>query len=137
MALYEMGTQPRIIFQKKGKIKKVKRRNSNLIQRKVLITINNKYHIFDMENNKFEMINITKRPYHYYITAENDFRMVWVKMNEIIVSNWRDGHLQVEDVWYTDIEDFRITRVYSSGVVVYNKKRNEIFRFKKDEGGGK
>jgi predicted nucleic-acid-binding Zn-ribbon protein len=137
MVLYEMGTQPRIVFQIKGKIKKVKRRNSNLIQKKVLITLDNKYQIFDLEDTTFELINITRKPFHYFLTAENEFRLIWVRGDEISVSNWKEGHLQVEDVWYTSIEDFKITRIFSSGVVVYNKKRNEIFRFKTDQGGGK
>jgi hypothetical protein len=135
MVLYEIGTEPEIIFQMRGKIKKVKRRKSNLIQRKVLLSVDNTFQIFDLDKSEFEILNITRKPFHYYLTPTDEFRMVWVRGNEISVSNWKEGHLQVEDVWYISIEDFRIPKVFSSGVVAYNKKRNEIFRFKRDQGG--
>jgi ABC-type transport system involved in multi-copper enzyme maturation permease subunit len=134
MILYETGAEIKEIFRRNGDIKKVRRKYENYIQKKVIIKIDEGFHVYDLQDQTQESINIQKLPYFYFLTDEGDLRLIWTQGPEISVSTWKDNHFQVENVWYTQVEGLKIIRVFSSGVVVYNQKQHEVFRFQIDEG---
>ena len=134
MELYELGDGLTPVFQKEGKIQKVKSPRillGNFIQKNVLIHNEGHYYFFNMESLAMENVKIKSMPYYYFDTADG-VRMIWVKENEISVNSWEKGRLIVENVWYTKIKltkDFRRFEVYPAGIVVRNHKQHEIFFF--------
>lgn len=132
MILYETGKEMKEIFRRNGDIKKVRRKFENYIQKKVIIKIDDGFHVYDLQDQTQESIHIKKLPYFYLLTDEGDLRLIWTQGPEISVSTWKDNHLQVENVWYTRVEGLKIIRVFSSGIVVYNKNQHEVFRFQKN-----
>ena len=137
MILYETGTEIKEIFRRHGDIKKVRRKYENYIQKKVIIKIDDGFHVYDLQEQTQKHINLKKLPYFYFLTDEDALRLIWTQGPEISVSTWKDNHLQVENVWYTQVEGLKIIRVFSSGIVVYNKNQHEVFRFQTAEGGEK
>ena len=135
MTLYEIENGINEVFKREGEIKKVRRKFENYIQKKVIITIGNTFHIFDLEQQSLEPIQIPKRPYFYYLTDGNDVRLIWTDGPEISVSTWKEDHLQVENVWYTKVKGLKIIRIFKSGIVIYKRNQHEAFRFQDSKGG--
>lgn len=136
MTLYEIGEKLKIISQRPGEFRKIRRRFWNDIQKKVLVRIDSTFQVFDMEDETLELVNINRFPYNYHISPEGGLRLVWVDGNEISVSQFRSGHLQTEKIWFSEIEGQKFIQVFSSGLVVRSSKKWEIYRFEDDESGG-
>lgn len=136
MVLYEIENgMKKEIFKRDGLIKKVRRKFENYIQKRVIITIDDEFFIFDLRELTLEPIQLNKRPYFYYLTDDNEIRLVWTEGPEISVSTWKGNHMQVEYVWYTKVTGLKIIRVFKSGIVIYNQNQHEIFRFLDNQGG--
>jgi hypothetical protein len=135
MTLYELGQDLKEISTLPGEFKKVRRRFENYNQKKVLVRRDNLFYAFDLEAETLERVDIGRLPYQYQLSPEGGLRIVWVEDREISVSQFIDGHLQTEKIWFSDIEGFKIVQVFASGVVVRGHKKWEIFRFE-DDGGG-
>lgn len=128
MTLYEMGQDIKLLFKDSGKIKRIRRRFEDKISKKVFIRQGNSCYIFNMENMSRENVNLSEMPY-YYLDSKRGMRIVWVEDDKITVSEFVDRHFVVEKVWYPKLEGFKIIMVHSSGVVVYNKKEYDVYRF--------
>jgi hypothetical protein len=74
-------------------------------------------------------------PYYYYLTNQDELRLIWTDGPEISVSVWKNRHMQVENVWFTKINGLKIIRVFQAGVVIYNQKEHQVFSFHKNGGG--
>ena len=128
MVLYEIGEEIRPIFQQSGKIRIARRKFANYQLKEVLIKIDKLYQVFNMENKTLKKTNIKIIPY-YYLPSADGLRIVWIVKDEVTVSELIDGRLTIEKVWYPPIEGFKIYRVFSSGIAVYNHKALEVYWF--------
>ena len=130
MSLYEIGEQVKLIFEIAGKIRRCQRRFGNYLSKEVIVKIDNNYHIFDFEREALKRIDIKSIPY-YYLPSSDGLRLVWIKNDEVTVSEMKNNRVVVEKVWLPKMEGFKIYMVFPSGVVVYNKKDHEVLRFEK------
>ena len=80
------------------------------------------------EHGGLKKTNIKIIPY-YYLPSADGLRIVWIVKDEVTVSELIDGRLTIEKVWYPPIEGFKIYRVFSSGIAVYNHKALEVYWF--------
>jgi ABC-type transport system involved in multi-copper enzyme maturation permease subunit len=135
MILYEMGKSAKEIFRMNGHIKRLRRKFENFIQKKVLIKTDGDLYIFDLTDLSLEKMNLKKMPYYYYLTNQDELRLIWTDGPEISVSVWKNRHMQVENVWFTKINGLKIIRVFQAGVVIYNQKEHQVFSFHKNGGG--
>lgn len=136
LTVYEVGKELKPVFQRIGEVRILKRRFFNLIPPKPLLKIDNITYLFDIKNETFTRVNLKSLPYDYLISGkEKNLRIVFASRSEVSFSEWTGGRLRPGKVWYlkTDPDEFRIFRVFSSGVVVMSKKDNEIFLFDEDE----
>ncbi len=109
------------------------------MQQRILVKIDNIFYIFDMETQNLDRVAFKRIPYSY-VATEKGLRIIDIDKSEISVSDWKDGRLRPEKTWYSEIdsEELRFIRVFSAGVVVFNRKECEIYRFveDRDKGGG-
>jgi hypothetical protein len=139
MIFYELGEKAKVLFHKEKNIRPLRRKWANDITRLVGMVVNQEYRLFDMETAEVEKLPIQRRPYYYFVDSDGNLRLVFLNKDEISVSEFIDGRIRIEKVWYTSIEGFKIFRVFESGVVVYNREKHEIFLYdavEDREGGG-
>jgi hypothetical protein len=135
MVLYEISGAGELnpIYQKKGKIRKVRRRFGSDFSRKVLIRDQGrgKYFIFCLEDFTLEEVPMPYSPY-FYLERGSRFYIVWAREDEISVGEIKNGKLIMKKEWVTTIQPtrmIRIIRVFSSGVIIFNKKEFETYGF--------
>jgi len=127
--LFEFSPEPKPVLQIEGKVRKIWKKWSGDIDDRVLVLHNDVYELLDLEKGSLQKITAQDRPYHYATNREGNLRIVWLKRDEITVSEWVQDRLRVEATWYTRIEGLKLTRVFPAGVVVYGRAKREVFRF--------
>jgi ABC-type transport system involved in multi-copper enzyme maturation permease subunit len=135
MTLFEISRVGELntIFQKKGNVRKLRRRFGSLFSRKVLVRDHEqgKYFIFCLEDLTLKEIPMPYSPY-FYLERGSRFYIVWVREDEISVGEIKDGELVMKKEWVTSIKPtngLRIIRVFSSGVTIQNRKEVETYLF--------
>lgn len=135
ITVYKVGKELEQIFRKEGDIRIVKRKFDGVMPRKVIVKIDSIYYIFDIEAETFTKVNLKSLPYDYVLSPKDDIlNIVFLSRTEVSFSEFIDGRLRQGKVWFLriDPEEFRMFRVFSSGVTVNSKNDNEVFLF--DEG---
>jgi hypothetical protein len=135
MTLFEIsgGGELNTIFQKKGSMRKLRRRFGSIFSRKALVRDHEqgKYFIFCLEDLTFREIAMPYSPY-FYLERGGRFYIVWAREDEISVGEIEDGELVMKREWVTSIkpmDGLRIIRVFSSGVIIQNRKEYEVYLF--------
>jgi hypothetical protein len=132
--LYQIDNgMPVVIWETGDNARKLRCRFGRCGHRNVLFKIENQAYIMDLETLAKETIQLRSTPYYYLDTPEG-VRVVWVSGSEITVGEYKQGHMTVESVWYTQLDGFRLFQVFKSGIVVYNRNRHEVFRYVEEEG---
>lgn len=134
--LYQVENgMPRIVWQAGNHSRKLRCRFGRCGHRRILYKTENQAYIMDLETLVREPIQLNSTPY-YYLDTPQGIRVVWVSGSEITVGEYKEGHMTVESVWYSQLDGFRLFLVFKSGVVVYNRNKHEVFRFVKDGNSG-
>jgi len=146
MTLYEVGDQVLKVFEKNGNIHKLRIKDEHKLsvqvkQRYVLLTDTDGFQIFDMKTQTLEPISMDVRPY-FYMDTKDGVRIIWIKDNEISVSSWEEKRMVVEKNWFTSVKplgrrNFIRFIVYPAGVVVFNGRQCEIFKFHQEQEVGR
>lgn len=134
--LYRAGQSFKEMFSQPGDYRRCRRKFENYIQKKVILKEKNQYYVFDLQDQTMQSLDIRKIPYYYSTIDDDGLRLVWTNGPEISVSTWRNGHLQVENTWYTGIEGLKIIRVFKSGILVYHRNEYEVFLLENGDEGG-
>lgn len=135
MTLFEISGVGELnpVFQKKGSMRKLRRRFGSIFSRKALVRDHEqgKYFIFCLEALTLEEIPMPYSPY-FYLERGSRFYIVWAREDEISVGEIKDGELVMKKEWVTSIKPtngLRIIRVFSSGVTIQNRKEVETYLF--------
>jgi hypothetical protein len=135
MTLFEISGEGELnpIFQKKGRMRKLRRRLGSIFSRKALVRDHEqgKYFIFCLEGLTLEEIPLPYSPY-FYLERGSRFYIVWAREDEISVGEIKDGELVMKKEWVISIKPtngLRIIRVFSSGVTIQNRKEVETYLF--------
>ncbi|NIM16754.1 MAG: hypothetical protein GTO45_32595 [Candidatus Aminicenantes bacterium] len=135
MTLFEISGEGELnpVFQKKGSMRKLRRRFGSIFSRKALVRDHEqgKYFIFCLEDLTFKEIPMPYSPY-FYLERGSRFYIVWAREDEISVGEIKDGKLVMKKEWVTSIkptDGLRIIRVFSSGVTIQNRKEVETYLF--------
>jgi hypothetical protein len=133
MTLYEISDQLKPIFQKKGKIRKLRRKFGSLLSSKVLIKEEKGFHLFSLEDQSLEPVDLCSRPYYYFVSGDT-LHLLWVSGDEMTYGQMVDGKIIKQKKWIIKVKQekgWRVILPYPSGVVVYNKKEYEKYLFDK------
>lgn len=131
MTLYEISDQLKPIFQKKGKIIKLRRKFGSLLTPKVLIREERGLSLFSLEDQSIEPVDFNSRPYYYFV-ANDTLHLLWVKEDKLIYGQVKKGKIIKQKKWHIKTKyekGWRVIMPYHSGVVVYNSKEFERYLF--------
>ena len=135
--LYQIDNgMPAVIWETGDNARKLRCRFGRCGHRRVMFKSENQAYIMDLETLARETIQLRSTPYYYFDTPEG-VRVVWVSGSEITVGEYKQGHMTVESVWYTQLDGFRLFQVFKSGIVVYNRSGHEVFKYVEEEGSNK
>jgi ABC-type transport system involved in cytochrome c biogenesis permease component len=129
MVLYQLGESLKVLSQREDKVIKIAPVFDRFIQKKVLIKINTIFYIYDLETEGIQKVNLKGIPFWYDSTENDTVQFVDVHGDQINYSTFKDGILTMEKEWISKIARKKLFYPYYSGVVVFNKKEFEIFRF--------
>ncbi len=131
MTLYEISDQLKPIFQKKGKIIKLRRKFGSLLTPKVLIREERGLSLFSLEDQSIEPVDFSSRPYYYFV-ANDILHLLWVKEDKLTYGQVKKGKIIKQKKWHIKTpyeKGWRVIMPYPTGVVVYNSKEFERYLF--------
>jgi len=133
MSLFEISDQLTPIFQKKGQIRKLRRKFGSYLSPKVLIQKEKRFYLFSLKDQSLEPVDFNSRPYYYFV-ANDTLHLLWVKGDKLIYGQMEKGKIIKQKKWLIKVPEekgWRVILPYPSGVVVYNSKEFEKYLFDK------
>jgi len=128
MTVYGISDTLTPLYEKKGDFRVARRKFGSIYSKHALIREGSKFNFFNLEDFSMEEIPIRNNPYFYFEKGYK-YCMVWVRGDEISVGEYRAGKLTMKKTWNTLIQGRRIIRCYTTGMVIYNSKQFESYKF--------
>lgn len=132
MTLYNCIEDLTPIYKKEGETVKVLRQSGTHETRLVILKIDKRYYMLDLEKENEPVQVKFDYPPFYYEVLEDKYILFHRLPQEIIISEIKNGKIIEREKWYPQIEfDYGQIYISSSGILVYNEKEYEVYEFKK------